>query len=387
MCEYFNTGLDPRCIRSMEICRLPCKRRRIQGKTSERVLLDRNSDSDSDESASSLHIIRTIIRRKSRVRAESLCLCHDVYVRMKKNNLPYALFNMIWWIIYRGSGSSTQNLDHVEWFAGVSNIHKAMLELGLRSVAVDIKKDPIHHNYTEKRGILYAVQITRRLRRRGGQHLATVCSSWIWANRETSKRYESLPLGVAPWSPNVANANQMVSLCAMMWLWCWCAGCSTILEQPLGSLMGLHPRILQLKRVIGSFVHVTTHMGAFGGDCPKPTNLYSDSSYVHKLVRSPTQADRARFAELDREIMTRCPITGALSGGRDMKASQAYPVEYGRVVAASYKTHIDKTPEELPDSETSSEEDCMADRDSWADAGVCEVCDWLGVPSNRFCDL
>ena len=136
----------------MELCRLPCKRRRIRGKTSKRVLLDWNSDSDSDESASSVQIIREVIRRKSRVRAESLCICHDVYVRMKKNNLPYALFNMIWWIIYRCSGSSTQNLDHVEWFAGVSNIHKAMLELGFRSLAVDIKKDPIHHNYTEKRG-------------------------------------------------------------------------------------------------------------------------------------------------------------------------------------------------------------------------------------------
>ena len=257
----------------MEVARQPCKRRRISGKApehlSEIILVNRNEDSDSDESDSSLLVIRMVIRRKSRVRSEAMYLVHDVYIKMKRCSLPFALFNLIWWLVRRGNASSKQTVDHIEWFAGVSNIHRAMVEMGLHSVAVDILHDPVHHDYTAKHGILYTVQMNRRLKRRGGQHLATVCSTWTWANRSTSKRFESVPLGVPPHTGVVANANHMVSLCAMFWMWAFCAGCSTILEQPLGSLMGCHPRIVQLKRLIPSFTHVTTHMGAFGGETPK----------------------------------------------------------------------------------------------------------------------
>ena len=54
-------------------------------------------------------------------------------------------------------------------------------------------------------------------------------------------------------------------------------------------------RIVQLRRVILSFRHLTMHMGAFGGPSPKATNLYADVSYANKLVCTPTAADKARF--------------------------------------------------------------------------------------------
>ena len=180
-----------------------------------------------------------------------------------------------------------RHVDHIDWFAGVANIHKAMQKLGLHSVAVDITYDSVHHDYIHKKGMLHSVQLMRRLKRRGGQHLATVCSSWTFVNRSTSKRYDTVPLGVPPRSASVTSANQMVSMCALLWIWAWCSGCYTILEQPLGSLMGYHPRILQIKRMLPSFKHLTTHMGAFGGPTPKPIHLYADVPYANRLVRSP----------------------------------------------------------------------------------------------------
>lgn len=191
-----------------------------------------------------------------------------------------------------------------------------------------------------------------------------------------------MPLGVGPWSTAVAYANAMVSMCALMRLWAWCAGCYTILEQPLGSLMGLHPRIRQLQIMIPSFKHFTTHMGAFGGPVPKPTNLYCDAPYAYKLIRTPMLADKARFHKENLEMMKRDPITGALSGGKDMKGSQEYPQGYGEAVASSYKNHVDTVADEVASSESSSDEEDSVELDSWADAGLGEVCAWVGLPSN-----
>ena len=143
-------------------------------------------------------IQKIVIRRTSRVRSETMFLCHDIYCKMKKCQLPFALFNLIWWLARRAKASNEENVDHIEWFAGVANIHKAMEQLGLHSVALDVKYDSVHHNYIDKKGMLHSVQMQRRLRRRGGQHLATVCSSWTLVNRATSRRYDTVPLGVPP---------------------------------------------------------------------------------------------------------------------------------------------------------------------------------------------
>ena len=64
---------------------------------------------------------------------------------------PLALFNVIWWLAEVGKASCKQTIDHIEWFAGVANIHKAMQKLGLHSVAVDITHDSVHHDYIHKK--------------------------------------------------------------------------------------------------------------------------------------------------------------------------------------------------------------------------------------------
>ena len=80
--------------------------------------------------------------------------------------------------------------------------------------------------------------------------------------------------------------------------------------------------------------------------------------------------------------MTRDPITGSLTAGKDIKGSQAYPEGYGLEVAAAYKNYVDTVPDELADSECSSGEGDLLEKDAWVDSGIHEVCDWLGLPSS-----
>ena len=121
----------------------------------------------------------------------------------------------------------------------------------------------------------------------GGNHYATVCSSWVFLNRSSSKRFDVCPLGFPPEPQYVLDANAMVSIMALFWMWGIAAKTCTVLEQPLSSLMERHPRLVQVHGVLGKrWFACTTAMGAFGGPTEKATNLYSDSPYVHRLRRS-----------------------------------------------------------------------------------------------------
>ena len=80
--------------------------------------------------------------------------------------------------------------------------------------------------------------------------------------------------------------------------------------------------------------------------------------------------------------MTRDPITGSLTGGKDMKESQAYPEGYGIEVAAAYKDYVDNVAEELDNSECSSDEESLVDKDQWLDSGLHKTCEWLRLPSD-----
>ena len=70
-----------------------------------------------------------VVRRRSEIRAEQFGLEHDVYVKMQKMKLPAGLMNINWWL-RQTRASSARDLDFVEWFAGVGNVHKAMIEAG-----------------------------------------------------------------------------------------------------------------------------------------------------------------------------------------------------------------------------------------------------------------
>ena len=113
-----------------------------------------------------------------------------------------------------------------------------------------------------------------------------------------------------------------------------------LLEQPHSSVMIHHPRLVQVRQACGNkWKEVTTHMGAFGAATMKKTKLWSCDDMVLDLKRVPTPADKLRFAEAPR-LATVDPITGGVSGSKHLKASQAYPPEYGKMVFEAWNTRV-----------------------------------------------
>ena len=76
-------------------------------------------------------------------------------------------------------------------------------------------------------------------------------------------------------------------------------------------------------------------------------------------------------------------MTGATTGGADLKESQAYPEEYGRQVALAWQSHWDLVHVESDGDEESSDEENLTEEDPWSDAQLWSVCDWLGLPADR----
>ena len=214
-------------------------------------------------------------------------------------------------------------------------------------------------------------------------HWGTVCSTWVFMNRANTKRFQSAPLGVEPRSQSVMDANRMVSVMCLMWLWSATRKIINILEQPSTSLMRWHPRLLQVRDHFGQDFHmISTFMGAYGGPTAKPSHLYSDADFVRKLHRKCTDDDKVRFHEEGHQNVTRTE-TGGVCGGRDLKGSQAYPVEYGQQVATEFAKHLSQSTFTGIEDAPSSDEETESEHDDWADANLGELCAWLRIPADR----
>ena len=124
-------------------------------------------------------------------------------------------------------------------------------------------------------------------------------------------------------------------------------------------------------------------MGAFNGPTEKLSHLYSDAPYVSWLRRSCSAADQKRFATTEKKLAFKDPVTGAVAGGSGLKESQAYPEEYGQQVAKVWSEHWDLVEVESDADEESSDEETFTEKDSWSDAKLADVCDWLGLPVNQ----
>ena len=137
----------------------------------------------------------------------------------------------------------------------------------------------------------------------------------------------------------VRDANCMTSRAAMLMLFGLCLDCEVILEQPLSSLMFLHPRMRQLVdlsvyRCIRPLLQITTFMGSFGAESLKPTFLVGSPPWLDKLRRdaewfrsaSSTQPHRTATYKEDDFGMTR------FTGDQGLKATQIYPVGYGHAI-------------------------------------------------------
>ena len=120
-----------------------------------------------------------------------------------------------------------------------------------------------------------------------------------------------------------------------------CLDCDVILEQPLSSLMLLHPRMQQLVTLadtgcIRQMPDVTTFMGSFGAETLKPTALFGSPSWLQKLRRDTVWFNEYKLSSSAAPRVTRYQVDdlGKMRfwGDDGMKKTQIYPIGYGEAI-------------------------------------------------------
>jgi len=106
----------------------------------------------------------------------------------------------------------------------------------------------------------------------------------------------------------------------------------------MSSLMMKHPRMTQLLNDIKHYqIHI--YMGALWGESPKPSYLWTSSPWVTRLALQ--HFDRAHMTNnisVTRRYTNEQGQT-KISGGPDLKATQAYPRAFGQKLAELFETH------------------------------------------------
>ena len=274
-----------------------------------------------------------------------------------------------------------QDLDAAEFFSGGfagESVTKGFRFFGFKSVGLEIQKDERLHDFTSAEGFAFALTVIERLRPGGFSMKAPVCSNWIWLVRSSSGRSSAFPLGYT-WDGTVAWSNMMVSRVVILLLLLTAKGCAWMLEQPLSSVLFLHPRFQQFLSTHPVY-RMTLDMYDFGGETTKPTVLYCshdwfDEMSSYAMERPPplkTLASRVWDDETEKWCVT---------GGGNLNQSQHYPPSFGRSIARVFNSHKHEVRtaavEQLQRLARSEEvgDDC----DPWDDAGMDAVLAYAGA--------
>lgn len=237
--------------------------------------------------------------------------------------------------------NSMPELDAVEYFAGMKAITTNYKKLGYNAASFELMDDPLNEDLLSAQGYSHAVALVLKTKWGGALWTAPVCSTWVWINRGTSERSWGAPLGDVT-KKSVRDGNLMVHRMVLLLLLASSRGIWWVLEQPRGSLLWRHPAWQELIQRVAVFRH-STQLGRFGGATAKATWLWSNRKCVseveeHRISEQPPAKPLA--------VMVRKYVDGSgknrVSGGRDLKASQAYPFAFGMAVAKTYAKHYDE---------------------------------------------
>ena len=221
-----------------------------------------------------------------------------------------------------------RDIDTLEFMSGEAQISKATTRLGLTSYIYD--KSYSHTNINDILtidGYQRAFDLLVRVKRHGSVWLAPVCSSWVWIGRHRSGRSSSNPAGDTS-QRRIRQANSMVARLVVLALLAWFRGCHIFLENPLGTLVH---QLSPLRELISSILQfkVSVHLSSFGAKHPKPIVIWSSTEKVKGLKRKKKKT---------KEKLSIKHPDGSVSGRKhQLKASQAYPREFGEAVSLVFK--------------------------------------------------
>jgi hypothetical protein len=266
---------------------------------------------------------------------------------------PHELLSILAFLNFSGCFSNAQDLTMVENFCGVQSIVGAFQELGFAAVGFDINMSSLWHDLNLPTGFCAALQALRRLRRDGWglQWFATVCSTWIWMCRASTGRRDTRPSGNES-HHCIRMANRMVSRCCLLIIIGVALDIQWALEQPDSSLMVEYKSFVFIRKQFAQlgvdFLMTHCEMGAYSARSIKGTHLYSSSSWVHSLDRLASPSVRkALKGKMDvAKVHTDASGKRGVTGGKDLKKTQAYTRQFGRAVAGAWlagphQVHLD----------------------------------------------
>ena len=326
-----------------------------------------------------------VVRRRTDVLAEHIGLMGAELRRLLSWGLPAFFFNMIA-VICRGSVIG-RDLDCVEMFSGKQTIVTAFNDAGYVAVGYDYLYDKAAMNLNSVLGWLTALILCLRLKCKSLQWWATVCSTWVWMSRSSTFRSARNPLGDLRLSC-VVLANAQVARMTLLSLLASSRGASWALEQPSSSVMNRTPHLKMLEKLcprfaLGAWREFYTEMGAFGACTKKPTKIWSYGNTFMGLQRLASREFKAR----------RTPATvtqgkhgkKSVTGTADLKLTQAYTPQFGRVVLRCWETEHELSHErfhEQDDAPTDIEID-FGENELWKHADLGNACKHLKVPQTK----
>jgi len=139
-------------------------------------------------------------------------------------------------------------LDFLEYFAGCQSMTAAFQFFDYRAYGYEIRTDCILEDILHKHGFIVAATLLYSLHPCALVLLAPVCSSWIFVSRHKTGRSYVYPLGAEDAYDKVRASNVMVSRVVMQCLYCIARGIYFVIEQPMNSILSLHPRFQEMLR-------------------------------------------------------------------------------------------------------------------------------------------
>jgi len=170
--------------------------------------------------------------------------------------------------------------DFVEMFSGMQSVSDGARAFHFDGVAIDKKHGEIMNMLTPA-GFLFALGSVMKIKRGGFLWLAPPCSTWVFFSRHSSGRKHN-PLGNGKHMTTIAQNRLVSRLCHILWV-AFKRAVYVVIEQPISSLMKLHPRLMRLLRKF-NYISWEMDMGAFCGFSQKRTMLLTNAPWVEKVA-------------------------------------------------------------------------------------------------------
>ena len=234
------------------------------------------------------------------------------------------------------NGPTERKVHMVDLFSASGMAAHTFKSHGYSSKAIDIQLDKGHDITT--RAVFFMILSVCLALVPGGLILAgPPCSLYIFLSSSMHQRSKARPLGDTC-NAKVRLSNLIVSNMCQLMMQMLARSVKIVVEQPSNSVMFLHPEIKALQNWEPDspifkkceWLLVSTWMGKFNHDMPKPTRLLSNMGSSRLLARQMSlnqwRRERAAGPAQTRQYTRLTPA--GVAGGKDLHRSASYTPEF-----------------------------------------------------------